>query len=80
MTCELMSDIKLFRTEDGGVQELQGTFVTVEKSLQVLMEKHLYDLLGVRFLASEYSTGKTHKGRIDTLGIDENGPPVTPEQ
>jgi predicted transport protein len=27
-------------------------------------------------LASEYSTGKTHAGRIDTLGIDENGSPV----
>lgn len=30
----------------------------------------------MRFLASEYSTGKTHKGRIDTLGIDENCSPV----
>jgi predicted transport protein len=30
----------------------------------------------VRFLATEYSTGKTHGGRIDTLGIDENGCPV----
>jgi predicted transport protein len=27
-------------------------------------------------LATEYSTGKTHAGRIDTLGIDENGCPV----
>jgi len=32
--------------------------------------------LGVRFLASEYSTGKSHGGRIDTLGIDENKAPV----
>jgi len=32
--------------------------------------------LGVRFLASEYATGKTHKGRIDSLGLDENGCPV----
>ena len=30
----------------------------------------------MRFLASEYSTGKKHGGRIDTLGIDENGSPV----
>ena len=27
-------------------------------------------------LASEYSTGPKHGGRIDTLGIDENGNPV----
>jgi hypothetical protein len=32
--------------------------------------------LGVRFLASELSTGLAHGGRMDTLGIDENGCPV----
>jgi len=32
--------------------------------------------LGIKFLASEYSTGKIYGGRIDTLGIDENGCPV----
>jgi len=48
----------------------------LEKSLQVFIEKQLEHLLGVRFLASEYSTGKAHGGRIDTLGIDENGCPV----
>jgi predicted transport protein len=30
-------------------------------------------------LASEYSTGRTHGGRIDTLGIDENSAPVIVE-
>ncbi|WP_454763235.1 hypothetical protein [Cupriavidus campinensis] len=35
--------------------------------------------LGVRFLASEYDTGRTHKGRIDSLGLDENGCPVIVE-
>ncbi len=33
-------------------------------------------MLGVRFLASEYSTGAKHGGRIDTLGLDENDCPV----
>jgi predicted transport protein len=33
-------------------------------------------MLGVRLLHSEYTTGKSHGGRIDTLGIDENGSPV----
>ncbi|MFD8708710.1 hypothetical protein ACFV1W_40055, partial [Kitasatospora sp. NPDC059648] len=32
--------------------------------------------LGVRFLASEYVTGSLHQGRIDTLGLDEDGVPV----
>lgn len=70
-----MSDIKLFRLTPK-VQELQGASVALEKSLQTLMEEQLETLLGVRFLASEYSTGKTHGGRIDTLGIDENNSPV----
>jgi predicted transport protein len=71
-----MSDIKLFKTNHSNVQELSGKSVALEKSLQDLMEKNLEAFLGVRFLASEYSTGKTHAGRIDTLGIDENGCPV----
>jgi predicted transport protein len=71
-----MSDIKLFRTSPTGVAELEGTAVAVERDLQRLMESHLQTFLGVRFLASEYSTGRVHGGRIDTLGIDENGCPV----
>jgi predicted transport protein len=70
-----MSDIKLFRTDGDAVIQLEGRSVALEKSLQTLIEKHLDVFLGVRFLGSEYSTGKTHGGRIDTLGIDENGCP-----
>lgn len=69
-----MSDIKLFRIGQGGVSELSGTTDTIEKSVQILFEKNLEPLLGVRFLASEFNT--THGGRIDTLGLDENGCPV----
>lgn len=71
-----MSDIKLFRTTLDNVTELKGTSVQLEKSLQTLIEKNLETFLGVRFLASEYSTGKTHAGRIDTLGLDENNYPI----
>lgn len=71
-----MSDIKLFRLSTASAQEIEVTSVTLEKSLQQLIEKHLDVLLGVQFLASEHSTGAKHGGRIDTLGIDENGCPV----
>lgn len=71
-----MSDIKLFRTKLGKATELKGTSVALEKSLQSLIESNLEALLGVRFLESEYRTGSKHGGRIDTLGIDENGFPV----
>ncbi len=72
-----MSDIKLFRVAAGApVSELATQSPQVEKSLQNLFEKNLEALLGVRFLATEYSTGPVHGGRIDTLGIDEDGSPV----
>ncbi|MCK5660770.1 MAG: hypothetical protein KAH86_05370 [Methanosarcinales archaeon] len=71
-----MSDIQIFRVKDGIVHELEATSVTLEKSLQTLMQNNLESLLGVKFLATEYTTGKTHGGRIDTLGLDENGCPV----
>jgi len=71
-----MSDIKLFRMHNGSVHELQGTSIAIEKTLQTLIENNLEVFLGVRFLATEHSTGKTHGGRIDTLGIDEDGSPV----
>jgi predicted transport protein len=71
-----MSDLRLFRIQDGTAAELDGSAAALEKSLQKLIERNLEQLLGVRFLASEYSTGQKHAGRIDTLGIDENGSPV----
>jgi predicted transport protein len=71
-----MSDIKLFKIDTDTVTQLQSKSVELEKSLQTQIEKYLETFLGVRFLASEYSTGKTHRGRIDTLGIDENNCPV----
>jgi predicted transport protein len=71
-----VSDIKLFRIADGQTTELQGLASDLERPLQTLIEKNLDALLGVRFLATEYSTGKTHAGRIDTLGLDENDCPV----
>ena len=69
-----MSDVKLFRVGSDKVDELTGTTDTVEKSVQTFFEKNLEALLGVRFLASEFTT--SHGGRIDTLGLDENGCPV----
>ena len=71
-----MSDIKLFKVTKNEVKEIDGKSVAVEKSLQNLIERHINQFLDIRFLASEHSTGKSHGGRIDTLGIDENGSPV----
>ena len=69
-----MSDIKFFSTSANAVTELQGNAVALEKSLQMLIERNMETFLGVRFLASEFST--SNGGRMDSLGIDENGSPV----
>lgn len=69
-----MSDLKLFRTQGDALVELEGSSAPLERGLQTLFERNLETLLGVRFLASEFVT--THGGRMDTLGIDENGYPV----
>jgi predicted transport protein len=71
-----LADIKLFHCEADEVHELPAQSIAIEKTLQLLLEKHLERFLGVRFIATEYQTGKTHGGRIDTLGLDDNNCPV----
>lgn len=71
-----MSDIKLFRYAASGATELAGKAAAIEKTLQNQIEAQMETFLGVRFLASEYGTGNKHRGRIDSLGLDENGCPV----
>ena len=45
----------------------------LERDVQCIFEASLHELLGVHFLASEYST--SFGGRMDTLGIDDEGNP-----
>jgi len=74
-----VSEIKLFRLSGQTINEILGAAGGLEKSIQTLIEKNLDTMLGVRFLATEYPTGKAHGGRVDTLGIDENDCPVIVE-
>ncbi|MEV1026674.1 transporter [Streptomyces sp. NPDC050264] len=50
----------------------------MEVELQRLIQANMEAMLGIRFLATEYRTGR-HGGRIDSLGLDENGAPVIVE-
>ena len=45
----------------------------LERDVQRIFEANLHELLGVHFLASEYST--SFGGRMDTLGIDDESNP-----
>ena len=74
-----MSDIQLFRLHGGAATELTASAAALERNLQTLIEGQMETFLGVRFLATEYATGKTHRGRIDSLGLDENNCPVIVE-
>ncbi|MFF4560347.1 hypothetical protein [Streptomyces sp. NPDC001435] len=72
-----MSELKLFRLDaDGRDVELRGSTVALEVELQRRIEAGMEAMLGIRFLASEYPTGPWHRGRIDSLGLDENGTPA----
>lgn len=72
----MTTDIKLFDLNQQSATEIPGEAPAVEKSLHDIMERNLEVMLGIRLLGSEYSTGRKHGGRIDTLGIDENDCPV----
>jgi predicted transport protein len=72
--------LKVFRRDaDGRDAELQGATVALKVELQRRVEAGMEPMLGIRFLASEYPTGQWHRGRIDTLGLDENGAPAVVE-
>jgi len=71
-----MADIKLYSIINGKAQIKVPAALKLEKEIQSLCENNLEVFFGIKFLATEYSTGKNHKGRIDSLGIDENKCPV----
>ncbi|WP_074991572.1 DUF5655 domain-containing protein [Streptomyces misionensis] len=73
-----MVGLKLFST-GGGVAEVMPRLADVEADVQDLVEAHMDKMLGVTFLASEYVIDCVDGGRIDSLGLDENGAPVIVE-
>lgn len=71
-----MTDLKLYRLRDGRAEALPASQSRLERDLQRTLEANMELLFGVRLLASEYSTGVVHGGRMDSIGLDENGTPV----
>jgi predicted transport protein len=71
-------NLKLYNTVDGAA-EVVPRLAEAEADLQAMVEANMEPLLGARFLASEYSTGPVHGGRIDSLGLDGDGAPVVVE-
>jgi predicted transport protein len=47
-----------------------------EKEIQTLIENNLEVVFNCKFIATEFSTGPKHAGRIDTLALSEDNNPV----
>lgn len=64
----------LFSITGSSVKKIPPVKIGLEKDIQKIFEGNLDEVLNITFLATEYST--SFGGRIDTLGIDNNGSPV----
>ena len=69
----------LFSISRKALSTVDQTNFSAEKDLQALIEKNLQTVFGCRFVASEFPTGATHAGRIDTLALSEDNNPVIVE-
>lgn len=66
----------LFEFKGTNLRPVGKTNFNLEKELQALVEKNLDVIFNCRFVASEFSTGQQHAGRIDTLALSEENNPV----
>jgi predicted transport protein len=66
----------IFEISNKRLTPVEQTNFTLEKELQTLIESNLGPVFNCRFVASEFSTGAQHAGRIDTLALSEDNNPV----
>lgn len=69
----------IFQIKNKKVNQLVTEEFMDEKELQNLVEDNLQELLGIKFITSEFWTGGAEGGYIDTLGLDDNNAPVVIE-
>ncbi len=66
----------IFEIKEKDVKRIKPTEFKLEKELQNLIEQNLETFFNCQLIASEFSTGNLHAGRIDTLAISEDNNPV----
>jgi predicted transport protein len=66
----------LFQISKDQLAPVAQSEVPDERSVQRLIERNLSTVFNFRFVATEFSTGSQHGGRIDTLALSEDGNPV----
>jgi len=64
----------IFKINKGNVKKIPPIKIRLERDIQKIFEENLDEILNITFLAHEYTT--SFGGRIDSLGIDNNGAPV----
>ncbi|MEA3351370.1 MAG: DUF5655 domain-containing protein [Chloroflexota bacterium] len=66
----------LYQLDQKNASQIKPASFKNERELQRLFEANLETLMGVRFIATEFTTGDRQRGRIDTLGLDQDGSPT----
>jgi len=66
----------IFEIDKGKARRVRLSEFKLEKDLQHLIENNLETIFNCRLIATEFSTGNIHSGRIDTLAISEDNNPV----
>src|SRR5207244_12377748 len=66
----------IFQISNKRLLPVEQTNFLTEKELQSLIEANLGPVFNCRLIASEFSTGTQHAGRIDTLALSEDNNPV----
>lgn len=66
----------IFEIDKGTAKRVKLSDFKFEKDLQKLVENNLIMIFNCRLIATEFSTGNIHSGRIDTLAISEDSNPV----
>lgn len=66
----------IFDISENQLSAVEQKNFALEKDLQSLIEKNLGTVFNCRFVASEFSTGAQHAGRIDSLALSEEDNPV----
>lgn len=66
----------IFEIDNGKAKRVRLSEFKLEKDLQKLVEENIETIFNCRFIATEFSTGNIHSGRIDSLAISEDNNPV----
>lgn len=66
----------IFEIDNGKAKRVRLSEFKLEKDLQKLIEENIETIFNCRFIATEFSTGNIHSGRIDSLAISEDNNPV----